>query len=485
MPLDSLKLVPGINSVKTPSLLEVGWSAGSNIRFFQGLMQKDAGWVDLIDEPDLGPVLALLAWEALDTTKWLGIASGDTSQAGGVDQLHVWDGATLTDITPVASGATFVATLDHFGEFLLCVFQATPIFLWMPPPAPAGPAVSITAGGAPQLNNFMFVAAQQQMVVVCGTQDLASGNFDPMLIRWSDVSDYNQWTPTATDQAGSFRLSNGSAVRAAITVYGQNLIWTDTAIYSMQYIEFPLVWGFQPLGINCGADGPHAVGILAGVPFWKAQNQFFTLSNGAPHQIECPVWDQVFPGADPVFAQTTVCETDTFYGEVGWSVRQLDGSWIFARVNVATGAWTCAPYHHHRAWIDENVFGAPIGGHESGLIDQHDTGYNANTQAAPWSATTGIIPISEGSKATHVRDLIPDFKYDGTNATVLVTAYFYDYPNRAPRVKGPYTLTPTTTIVHPRGRGLGVQFKFEGNDLDSFVRIGNVRVRRQPDGGRP
>src|SRR5215471_3154975 len=100
MPLDSLKLVPGINSVKTPSLLEAGWSAGSNIRFFQGLMQKDAGWVDLIDDPALGPILALLAWEALNGTKWLGIASGDIASAGGMDQLHVWDGATLIDITP-------------------------------------------------------------------------------------------------------------------------------------------------------------------------------------------------------------------------------------------------------------------------------------------------------------------------------------------------------------------------------------------------
>ena len=265
---------------------------------------------------------------------------------------------------------------------------------------------------------------------------------------------------------------------------GQNLLWTDTALYAMSYIQPPLVYGFVPLGVNCGADGPHAIGVLAGQIAWKSLNQFFTLGASGPVAIECPVWDQVFPNQDPANLINTVCQTDSLYGEIGWMVLQLSGEYVFARANLATGAWTADIYHPHTAWIDQNVFGAPIGGHSTGLVDQHDIGYDANGAAASWSATTGIMMIAEGEETTFVRDFIPDIAAQGTSPTIEWTFFFYDYPNKPPRVHGPFTTTQATPIIHPRGRGRGFQIQIAGNDLGTFARLGNCRYRGQVDGKR-
>lgn len=477
MPLEPIKLKPGLNSVQTPTLLEGGWAAASNIRFFQGLPQKDAGFVYIIKDPAAGIIRALKAWESLSTGNYLGI--------GGSAQLQVWNGLAVVNISPptIPTLAELV-TLDNWGEFLVACYQGGPIYIWMP--TVGGLALNIAT--APQENDFIFVATQEQMLIACGSINDATALFDPMLIRWSDVGDYTDWTPSATNQAGSFRLPIGSRITAALAVSGQNLIWSDTCLYSMQYIQFPLVWGFQPLGINFGAVGPHSVGILGAVPFWMGPNQFFTLTAAGPAQIECPVWDQVFTNIDRTLIQYVTCETDTYYGEVGWSVPQLNGEYIFVRLSVATGAWTCSAYHHHTAWIDQNVFGSPIGGHETGWIDQHDVGYDADGASAPWSLTSGIVMIAEGSDVTFVRDLIPDFATDGTAPIIDASVAFYDYPNKPPRVKSGYVMTNTTQEVHPRGRGRGIQFTFSGDDsaanLGTFMRLGNIRVRGQPDGKR-
>lgn len=477
MPLVSLKLKPGIVNVQTPTLNELGWAEASNIRFFQGMPQKDAGFVWLIQDVLIGTVKALKAWTALDTTSWLGI--------GGAERLAVWDGTTVTNISPVGLVVPAqIVSLDNWGEFLMACYSGGPVYVWQP--ALGGPAVNIAT--APQENFFMFVAIQQQMLVCCGTLNASSGDFDPMLIRWSDAGDYEEFTPTVGNQAGSYRLSIGSEIRAALTVAGQNLIWTDVTLYSMQYVQYPLVWGFQPVGLNCGAVGPHAVGILGGVVFWMSRNQFFMLAGGGVQPIECPVWDMVFPNLSEEQLRNTVCETDSFYGEVGWSVRQIDNTFVFVRLQVATGAWTASSYHHHTAWIDQNPFGAPIGGHEDGWVDQHDVGYDADVAAAPWSLTSGIVMISEGDQAMFVREVIPDFETLGTDPAIELTLKFYDYPHSTPRTHGPFSLRNATKAVYPHGRARGVQFIFSGNaeadNLGTFMRLGNIRYRAQPDGRR-
>ena len=394
------------------------------------------------------------------------------------------------------------ATTANWGEFLMWCPQGGPVYVWQPAFGVGTPATDVTT--APQSNTVIFIATQQQMLFCCGTVNLATGLFDPMLVRWSDIGDYTDFAPTAMNQAGSFRLVVGSKIVGALPVAGGNLIWTDLALYSLQYLQPPLVWGFQPIGTNCGLVGPHAVGTMGSGTFWMSQQQFYALAGGTPQIIPCTVWDQVFKNLDPAKLSSVVCETNTFYNEVSWEVAQLDGTVVRARLQVDTGLWdyTRLPYLTdlpRTAWIDQSVFGPPLAASADGAVWQHEIGYNSGFDPLPWDLFTGIIMISEGDQFTFVREIKPDFKYipsgsagpgifpaSGSQGAGVVEmfVYFYGDPTDPPVGKGPFRITSKIRSVPVRGRGRGIQFQFRGRDLNSFVRFGLIRYRGQADGRR-
>jgi len=385
---------------------------------------------------------------------------------------------------------SFVSTLANWGEFLFWNPRGGPVYEWQPALGLVNnPATVIT--GAPQANNSIFVATQQFQLFCLGTIDAATGLFDPLLVRWSDVLDFNDFVPTASNQAGSFRVPTGSALVGGLSLAGGNLIWTDLALYTVQYLGFPLVWGFQPIGVNCGLIGPKAFGSLGETVFWMSRQQFYQLAGGAPQALPCTVWDLVFKNLDPTQTDFIIFESNAFKNEVSWEVPQLDGTVTRARVDITTGLWnyTILPsrgFLPRTAWIDQSVFGAPLAGDASGTIWQHETGFNAGDEPLEWMLSTGQIMISEGDDITYVREFLPDFKTmpNGTPGpgVVQLTIFLYNDAQEPPSIKGPFLITSTTRSVPVMGRGRSIEWEYRGTDLGSWIRIGDSRIRTQPDG---
>jgi hypothetical protein len=382
------------------------------------------------------------------------------------------------------------ATTANWGEFLFWNPKDGPVYVWQPALGLTGNAATDVAT-APQANRFIFVATQQQQLFCCGTVNRATGLLDPMLVAWSDVSDYTVFTPLTTNQAGSFRLVIGSTVVGGLALAGGNLIWTDLALYSAQYLQPPDVWGFQPIGINCGLIGPHAFGTLGQFVAWMSQNQFYQLVGGAPQVMPCTVWDTVFKNIDLTKTESIVCESNTYFNEISWEVPQKDGTVTRARVDITNGRWvyTILPtgaFLPRTAWIDQSVFGPPLAGDATGVIWQHEVGTDAGTQPLLWMARSGQILISEGDQVTFFREFLFDAKFTESGApgpgVVELLVYVYHDSLEPPAVKGPFPITSTTRSIPIRGRGRAIQFEFRGRDLNSWIRLGNPRYRGQIDG---
>ena len=386
------------------------------------------------------------------------------------------------------------ATMANWGEFLMWCPEGGPTFVWMPALGPTSQAQNITT--APQSSRFIFVASQQQQLFCCGTVNAMTGEVDPMLLAFSDAGDYTDFIPTVTNQAGSIRLTVGSKQVGGIALAGGNLVWTDQAVYSFQYLGPPFVWGDQPLAINCGLVGPHAFGTLGANVLWKSQNQFYVMVlGGAPQVMPCTVWDLVFKNQDPAQAAKVVCETNSFYNEASWEVFQLDGTVTRATVQIDSGFWTATTLivnstdPPQQAWTDQSVFGPPLSADNAGIIWQHEIGKDAGTNPLEWALKTGIIMIAEGDQVTFIRNIKPDFKFANpgyaTPGVVEALIYLYDDPQDPPKVKGPFPITDKTRdIPGAKGRGRGVQFEFRGRDLGSWMRLGLIRYRGSPDGRR-
>jgi hypothetical protein len=399
---------------------------------------------------------------------------------------------TGTPISP-AVGTDINATdwtLDNFGEILLaCPIQAggagtpfQPIYAW----PPGQPTASIIPE-APPVNDGMFVAMPQRQIVCWGSTE--TGIQDPLLIRWSDVGNYNQWTDLVTNQAGDYRIPKGSHIVGAVQGPQQGIIWTDIDCWAMQYIGLPLVYGFNEIGTGCGLIARKAAAFSNGIGYWMGPAQFFTLSVNGVQPLPCPVWDVVYQNLNQANLSKIRVAVNSRFGEIQWFYPSANGTGevdSYVKYNTYLNVWDYGALGRS-AWVDQSVLGPPVGADPASLyIYQHETSNDADGTAMNSSFQTGYFSISEGDNKTFVDWVWPDFKFgqlsQSPTAQIQISFIAADYPGDTPTTYGPYTVSQATEFFYTRLRARLVAVKISSNDLGSFWRIGNIRYRFAPDG---
>jgi hypothetical protein len=378
-----------------------------------------------------------------------------------------------------------VWSLDNWGEILIANVYNGGLYLW----SPSGADVEATAiPNAPTINIGAYVATPQQILVAYGSE---TGSVqDPLLIRWSDVSDYTVWTASSTNQAGSFRLSSGSRIVTGMQAPQRALVWTDLDLWSITYIGPPFVYGFQKIATQCGAISQNSVAVLDDVVYWLSPGEFNMMSGGGVVGIPCPVWDALWQDLDQANADKITAASNSEFNEVAWYYPSLSGGTgeidRYVKYNTAEKAWDIGALDR-TAWVDQSMLGPPIGGDTDGFLYQHEVGTTADGAAMGDWIQSGRVMIAEGDSAAFLDQVIPDFKWgefggdDDSEVTMTLTAY--SYPNTAARTKGPYTVTVDDPWFTTRLRGAQLAMRIDG--VSGFWRLGNCRARIAPAGRRP
>lgn len=395
----------------------------------------------------------------------------------------------------VQTGTSITATnwsLDTWGQTLIACPEGGAIYYWEPASG-FTTMVPITTENAPIYNAGVFVAQPAQILVAYGstTRNAASsiGSFqDPLLIRWSDQDNYLDWSISTTDQVGSVRLPRGSRIVGGIQGPNQALIWTDTAVWGMQYIGQPLVFSFNEMGTGCGLIAQHACAILQERVFWMGTNNFYTISGGGVQAVECPVWDDVFQDLD----------TDNQEKCWAWPVANFSEVWFFypslqdgtgecsryAKVNLS-GLWDKGQLARS-AGVDVTVFGYPIAGVSSGLIYQHEDGFDADGAPITAYVETGDVMIADGQNCMFVDQVRPDMKYtqvgDDTSASLSITIIAENDLTGEVMTSGAMTYDSASTYLTTRVRGHRLRARISSSDSGSWWRLGLMRYRGAQDG---
>ena len=229
------------------------------------------------------------------------------------------------------------------------------------------------------------------------------------------------------------------------------------------------------------------MGTLAGTVYWMSQSQFFRLGGGGVEPIDCPVWDVIFQDIDPDYWANVRCAPNSRFGEITWYYPVTGSAGVptkYVKYNALLNQWDFGTLTR-TAWIDQSVFGPPIGAGEDYNIYQHETSNNADGNIINSSFQTGYFALEEGNVKSFVDQVWPDMKwglYDhAQTASITITFFTTDYPGDTPNEYS-YTVTQGTQFVTPRFRARLMSIKIESNDLNSFWRLGNIRYRYQPDG---
>jgi hypothetical protein len=426
---------------------------------------------------------------------------------------------------------------SSFGEDLIFNPRGAPMYYWANSAIAntlnrgvyLGPSQSIvtkagtitTDAYCPTIANFVLVSDASRFVLVFGCNDYGSTTQDPLLICWSDQESFATWYPAATNQAGSYRLSHGSQIVTAIQTRQEILVLTDAAIYSMQYLGPPYVWGFQIMGDNISIAGPNAIATANNITYWMGTDKFYMYS-GRVQTLVSTLREYVYSNINLEQSYQFMAGTNEGYNEIWWQYcsagstvidryviyNHVDDVWYYGDWNNYTGT----AYQGRTAWLDSPLRAYPIaatygvaGGNSNTQLVYHENGVDDGTvnPANPIVATvtSSDFDIGDGHNFGFVWRLIPDLSFDGSNVnqpsanfTVLPRAFpGSNYGTAAdPAVTSTqnyqnqrtYAIQQFTEQVYVRIRGRQMAFQVSSNTLGVQWQLGVPRIDIRPDGRR-
>jgi hypothetical protein len=361
----------------------------------------------------------------------------------------------------------------------------------------------------PTIQNWLLISDAFKFVFAFGANPRDSATQDPMLIRWSDAESSTIWYPQTTNQARSLELSHGSRIVTAAQARQEILVWTDSALYSLQYLEPPIVWGSQLLGDNISIAAPNAAVYTAGTAFWMGVDKFY-LYDGRVQTLPCDLRQFVFTDEDTKVnlnqIQQVFCSTNEGFNEVWWFYPSQSSTVIDTYVvyNYVEKVWYYG-FLGRTAWLDSGLLTNPLAATYSKNLVNHEVGINDNTLSTPQPIEAYIssaeFDIDDGYKVGFVWRVLPDITFRGSTAnspSVVMTlrpmqnaGSGYNDPESTGGVSNA-SVTRTATIpieqftgqINTRVRGRQLVMEVRSTALDVQWQLGSPRLDIRPDGRR-
>jgi hypothetical protein len=357
----------------------------------------------------------------------------------------------------------------------------------------------------PSVCNFVQVSDASRFLIAFGCNDYGQTAIDPMLIRWSDQENYAVWSPAITNQAGSYRLSIGSQIITAQQTRQEILVWTDSAVYSMQYQGPPFVWGFQPLASNTSIVGPNAAVTVHDVTYWMGVDKFYVY-NGRVQTLPSTLRTYVFQDINLSQQYQITAGINEAYSEVWWFYCSANSTTIdrYVVYNFLDNVWYYGTMAR-TAWIDSSLREVPVATGYGGQILYHETGNDDGSVNPPQPIDCFVqsadFNIEDGDSFGYVWRIIPDISFDGSTAP-FPTANFSIRPRQFPGTNYGNTDSPAvqsdnnylnqrtynvqqfTPQVNVRLRGRQMAFRVGSNTTGVAWQLGTPSADIKPSGRR-
>lgn len=424
---------------------------------------------------------------------------GDPAIVGIGQQLRLW-------------------TADNYGEDLVLAPRGGDLFYW---DASLGPTVRAqflsalsTAAGfsgqfVPTATNEILASAIQRFVICMSSNPYDPSNantpFDPMLVRWSDQENPFDWVPAITNQSGEFRLTHGSYIVTSNPTRQENLIWTDSALYSMQYLGAPYVWSFNLLMDNLSIMSPNAAITANNVTYWMGRDKFYVYS-GRVETLPCALRQYVFNDLNLDQAYQVFSGSNEAYNEVWWFYCS-NGSTIvdkYVIYNYLENIWYYGSMNR-TAWLDSSLRDFPMAAGYDNRILFHEVGTDDVEGLSPVPIYAYIqsadFDIGDGDRFAFVWRILPDINFNGSQAD-KPSVRMEIRPRRnagAPyspadnptvqsqddfRLTRSYDIQEFTGQVNTRLRGRQMALRIESDQLGVAWQLGSIRADIRADGRR-
>ena len=363
----------------------------------------------------------------------------------------------------------------------------------------------------PTATNQILVASTQRILIAMGANsyDEADPNseFNPMLVRWSDRENPYQWIPNATTEAGEFPLSVGSYIMGGTEARQEILIWTDAALYSMQYTGAPDIYVPTLMMSNISIISPKSMITINGVTYWMGKDKFYTYT-GTVATLPCSIRQYIFADINLDQGFQVFAGGNEGYNEVWWfyvSSQSADLSVDkYVIYNYVDRVWYYGTMAR-TAWLDSGIRQYPMAADYNNHMLYHEFGVDDNSGTSPVAIEAYVqssdFDIGDGHNFGFVWRILPDVNFNGSNinnpsvAMTIKPRQNSGTPYGAAdspvvtsannfSTRGTYNIQEFTGQVYTRLRGRQMSFRIESTGLGVAWQLGMPRIDIRPDGRR-
>jgi len=382
----------------------------------------------------------------------------------------------------------------------------------------AGNEISTTSTGTgsvslivdvPTVQNNITVSDSSRFLIAFGCNDYGKSTLDPMLIRWSAQDDIYNWTPDPTNQAGFTRLSHGSEIVTTVQTRQEIVVFTDSSVYSLQYLGPPYVWAPQLLGDNISIMSPNSAVIASGIVYWMGVDKFYSY-DGRVQTLNCDLRRYIFQDINQEQNLQVFCGTNEGFNEVWWFYCSANSTTVdkYVIYNYLEKVWYYGTMER-TAWLDSGLQSYPIAAKynstaATGNLINHEQGLNDDTTGTPAAINAYIssseFDIGDGHNFGFVWRVLPDLTFEnaedapnGDKATVTMELYGLansgsgatSDASQPVRASSSYNITEEFTgMIFTRMRGRQMIFKISSNQVNTAWQLGAPRIDIRPDGRR-
>ena len=468
----------------------------------------------------------LITYTGITSNTLNGITRGTngTSTAAHSDGTTTYDASTYVGWGSASSSSNIVIEpgqwrLINYGENLLALIHNKKIFQWEPSlPNLSVRAVLVTGTEVPTASRDMVLSTPDRHLICVGTETtLQTANTqDDMFVRWSNQESTTVWTPTATNTAGSQRLTDGSKLLGAIVGKAAVYIWSDTAMYTMKFIGQPFTFGFQQVGTNCGMSSQHAAAEVNGIAYWMGPTGFYKFDGGRVQLMPCLVEDYVFEDINTNANQQIHVAVNALFGEITWFYPSSGSDYVdrsvtynYLESTTENPIWYTSSLARS-TWTIEGVFNKPYAtefksavaptyptvvgiSNGSSYYWQQEKGTDEVFASGTTNAIAGYVESGdydiggpegeqgEGEFMMRISRIIPDYgTQTGDSRITLSTKAF---PSST-AVATNHTSTTTTTQLFTRSRARQIAIKVGNISTGQTWRMGTFRLDIHPGGRR-
>lgn len=423
----------------------------------------------------------------------------NTMVAGNGWGAGTWGRSTWGSGTDVTVGGQLrIWFQDNYGEDLIFNVFNGGIYYWDTSAGFSYRAVTLeslsTDATTPVIAKQVLVSDKDRHVIAFGC-DPGDGVQDPMLIRFSSQENPFVWENLPTNTAGELRLGSGSTIIRAIETKREIAVFTDSAVYSMQFIGPPDTFGVQQIASNTTILGPLAAVAVDDIVFWMGEKSFFVY-DGSVQDLPCPVWDYVFLNLNFSEMDKVCAAHNAQYNEVTWFFpygSNTENS-NYVTYNYSEKVWYIGELAR-TAWCDISLKDYPVAAGTTAYLYNHELGNDADGEAMNSYIESGAIELDQGDSMMLISRIIPDVNFTGSSGqapAVTMTIKTSDYPgaNIAQTNSATSTRTATSPItqftpyIDLRLRGRQASFKIEKSMTGVRFGLGIPRIEVRTDGRR-